>query len=189
MIILNAWSPGPARYCCPRPAGLSRSTSLLVSVPSARYWCPRPAGLSRSRSLLVPAAFARYWCPRPAGLSRSKSLLVPAARGALEVVVVIGDRGLCSLLVPEARGALEVEVVTGARGLCSLLVPAAKSRRSLLAGLFRGQIRARKVGATKYDSLFRFSVPETNGKQPQEPAEPPRWPLSGPDPGPETRGK
>ena len=104
---------------------------------------------------------------------------MPAARGALEVVVVIGDRGLCSLLVPAARGALEVEVVTGARGLCSLLVPAAKSRRSLLAGLFRGQIRARKVGATKYDSLFRFSVPETNGKQPQEPAEPPRWSLFG----------
>ena len=38
----------------------------------------RPAGLSRSRSLLVPAASARYWCPWPTGLPSSKSLLVPA---------------------------------------------------------------------------------------------------------------
>ena len=148
LIILNAWFPGPARYRCPRPAGLSRSRALLVSALSARSWCPRPAGLSRSRSLRVPAPSARYGCPRPAGLSRSKSLLVPASRGALEVVVVTGDRGLCSLLAPVARGALEVEIVTGACGLCSLLAPAAKSRRSLVAGRFRGQIRARNVGAT-----------------------------------------
>ena len=182
MIILNAWSPGPARYWCPLPAGLSRSRALLVSALSARSWCPRPAGLSRSRSLRVPAPSARYGCPRPAGLSRSKSLLVPAARGALEVEVVTVARGLCSLLVPAARGALEVEIVTGARfprgsrrrgrygcprpaGLSRLrafLVPAAsatgsssKSRRGLLANRFRGQIRSRK-GPERRRYLIRF---------------------------------
>jgi len=45
--------------------------------------------------------------------------------------------------------------------------------------------KAKKVGATYYDSLFCFSAPETNGKQLQEPVEPRRWQLSGSDSGPE----